>query len=375
MVQTVPSIPSGTAGCGQVVGSGNWQQVALSSAMLAGGTTVQGMYAAKDCYLYVSMAVNGTWRTKVADIRTNPATPVWSRIDSGFPSDPVHGGTGYIISWAEDGIGNLFGGIGEAAIGSGCNWCVVAKWNGTAWSFSNNPANMRQSIPSMSFDASGSLYINDLHADFYKSVDGGATFGAPLVTDAYSHFGMNSGYAYTSKVIGGQIYWGGEGPYMRSPLDFSSATVLHGSTGFGRNVAGFATDGSALTAPTYVIAASRCDPAGFCMQRLAVASNTWSDLQLSAGIPQYVNFNRNSVVNGTTAGEYFATFGSAGGAGVGGVIRSADGGVTWSLYDAGLPAIEQSLTNQITISPVDGSKFLDAGLSSGVGPVEVWYHP
>jgi photosystem II stability/assembly factor-like uncharacterized protein len=75
------------------------------------------------------------------------------------------------------------------------------------------------------------------------------------------------------------------------------------------------------------------------------------------------------VVNGAAAGEYFAS-------GVrGGVIHSVDGGQTWSAYNAGLPPAELSFTNQITVSPTDGSKYLDAGLVSGAGSVEVWYHP
>jgi hypothetical protein len=287
---TTPTSPAGSSSCTQGASSGNWQQVGLSAAMLAGGKTVQGIYAAKDCYVYVSTAANGTWRAKVTDIRANPAGPTWSRIDAGFPGDPVHGGTACIISWAEDGSGNLFGGIGEAGSGAQCTWCVVGKWNGTTWSFSNNPAGMRQSIPSMSFDATGNLYINDLHAEFYKSTDGGATFGAALVTDAYTHFGLTSGYAETSKVIGNKIYWGGEGPYMQSPLDFSTASVLYGATGFGGNVIGFASDGTASTAPTYIVAASRCDAKGYCMQRYSAASGTWTDLQAAAGIPQYMGF-------------------------------------------------------------------------------------
>jgi hypothetical protein len=141
-------------------------------------------------------------------------------------------------------------------------------------------------------------------------------------------------------------------------------------TGFGRNVAGFASDGTAATAPTYVIAASRCDPTGFCMQRMTVSGSggTWKNLQAGAGIPQSVEFNHNSVLNGITAGEYFA------GSATAGVLRSLDGGLTWSSYNTGLPALEQSLTNQMTICGADGSKFLDAGLVSGVGSVEIWYH-
>jgi hypothetical protein len=373
---SVSVAPTGVAGCGQVVGSGNWEQVSLNSAMFAGNATVQGIYAARDCYVYVSMAVNGTWRAKVADVRTNAGKVTWTRIDAGFPSDPAHGGTAYAISWVEDASGNLLAGIGEAAIGAGCPWCVVGKWNGTTWSLSTNPVNMRQSIPSMSFDSSGNLYINDKLGAFYKSTDGGATFGAALVSDPYTVFGFTSGYVYTSKIINNQMYWGGEGPYMRSPLDFSSGTALYGATGYGRNVAAFASDGTAATAPSYVIAASRCDPAGFCMQRMAVSGSTgiWTNLESSAGIPQYVNFNRNSVVNGSAAGEYFASFGAASVGGVGGVIHSVDGGLTWSSYNVGLPALEQSLTNQITICPFDGSKFLDASVTSATGPVEVWFH-
>lgn len=367
----------GTVAAGTGTGSVNqvWQQVVLDVGMLAGGTNIEGIYAAKDSYLYVSTSVHGTWRAKVTDIRANPASVGWTRIDAGFPNDPVHGGTSYILTWAEDSSGNLFGSIGVGVQGAPCTSCVVGKWNGSIWTFSNNPAGTRTSIEALAFDGSGNLFINDRSGGFYESTDGGKTFGGALVSNAYVKFGQPSGYVFTNAILNGQMYWGGEGPYMRSPLDFSTGAVIQGATGFTGNATAFASDGTASIAPTYIIAAGRCDPTGYCMQRYLGSTNIWTNLGAKEGIPQYVGFGRGKLVNGSVVGEYFASFRAAGASGGGGVIRSADGGQTWSNYNTGLPLIEQSFAGRITVDPLTDSKFVEVALSGTGGGLEVWYHP
>ena len=359
------------SGCSASAANCSWQQITLNAAMLGPTDTFQSIYAAKDSYVYVGTSVNGTWRARISALEADPANgSAWSRIDSGFPPDPLHGGTAYPTTWAEDSSGKLYAALGETATGYFCTYCVVGKWNGTSWTFSSNPAGMRMAILSMTFDGSGNLYVNDRQAAFYKSTDGGATFGPALITDAYTRFGFTSGWVYASKIINGLMYWGGEGPYMVSPLDFSTGTAVYGNAGFKGNATVIASDGTASTAPTYILEGSRCDSsaAGNCLARYDAASGQWTSL------PQTFTIRRDSLLHGIVAGEYLASFGAGGGAGGGGVMRSTDMGLTWALYDAGLPTPEQNFAGALAVSPVDGSKYLSTGTAASV-PNELWYHP
>jgi hypothetical protein len=378
---TVNPSQSGSTACTPGPATSGWVKATLPSAMTMGSSFyIQSIYAGPDCYVYASVTANGTWRVKASDLRDGPTTAAnWTKIDSGFPADSLHGGTAYCQSWTSDAAGNIYCGIGEVAPGAQCTYCVIAKWDGSSWTFSNTPPGSRSALNGLSFDASGNLYVSDRSSDFYVSanVSGAFTFGSALVRDAYTPFGFTSGQSYASFVINGNIYWGGEGPYMKSPLTLVSGTAIHGAA-FAGNVCCFDSDGGPGTAPTYILGASRVDSNGYDMFRYNVGTNTYTDLESAAGIPQYGTFNvqgldhAGSNTNGGTANVHYAAFVSSTGCGV---IKSTNSGNTWSCFNSGLPTAEQNNATRMTVSPWDNSVYLTTGTSPSSNGVELWLYP
>ena len=347
--------------------SAAWAQLSLPSGMTTGSASVASLFASSNCYLYVSMIGNGTWEAKVSDLRDHPTTASdWTEIDSGFPAATQNSGTAEVNSWTQDSSGNIYAGIGSVGPGLGCSYCVVGKWNGSTWSFSANPPGTKTQLRNLQVDASNNIYLSDLSADFWESTNGGSTFTS-LVTDAYTGFGYTSGYNYAMALYNGQIYWGGEGAYMKSPANMSSGTAMWATTaaGYGGNAQVIVGDGNASTSPTYLIAVSRILSSGpYSISRYVVATNTWTDLSQGG---TYNKISNHALYGNVVAGEYLGGWNSN-------IYRSTDSGVTWSIFSTGLPSGEQASDKQIAISPWDDS-FYTATDPTSSGQHELWVYP
>lgn len=360
---TIPVTP--TQSCTSGAAGGTWQQLTLPSAMTAGAVSINSLYAAHDCYLYVSMIANGTWRAKVSDLKTNPTTASsWTRIDAGFPAATLNPGTAPVNSWLEDGLGNLYAGIGSVTVGAACPTCTVGKWNGSAWTFSASPPGARTQLRNLQMDAGGNILLSDLQSTFWESTDGGSVFNL-LVSDPYRAFGQPSGMVYAMTLYNGQIYWGGEGPYMQSPQSMASGAVIYGASYTG-NAQWIIGDGSASTSPTFLLACSRQNSQGYGLSRYVVATNTWTDEGAANGIPRFDRISNKALVKGV-AHEFLAGFGHA-------LLLSTDDGITWTSFTAGLPSAEANSDKSVAISPLDDSKYLVTDTAI-FGSHELWYHP
>jgi hypothetical protein len=347
--------------------SAAWAQLTLPSGMTTGSASVASLFASSNCYLYVSMIGNGTWEAKVSDLRDHPTTAGdWTEIDSGFPAATQNSGTAEVNSWTQDSAGNIYAGIGSVGPGLGCSYCVVGKWNGSTWSFSSNPSGTKTQLRNLQVDASNNIYLSDLSADFWESTNGGSTFSS-LVTDAYTGFGYTSGYNYAMALYNGQMYWGGEGAYMKSPANMSSGTAMWATTaaGYGGNAQVIVGDGNASTSPTYLIAVSRILSSGpYSISRYVVSTNTWTDLSQGG---TYNKISNHALYGNVVAGEYLGGWNSN-------IYRSTDSGVTWSIFSTGLPSGEQASDKQIAISPWDDS-FYTATDPTSSGQHELWVYP
>lgn len=351
---------------------------------------IRGIAIGPDGYAYVGSSA-GVYRAQTTCIAADASNAgCWFAINSGAPAafqgpDPYLAATNFdfmagkvYATWLDSLSGNY---------GKVCSWSPANP----AWSC-NKPQ-----TPDLF--ARGTGYIthdgnNNLYAGIFsiaKSTDGGATWADQTKGDAYGSIGLRSGILYDVKVWNGSIYWGGEGPLIKQPLNFSSfQNVLHTAVGgcsnpncYAHNMRGTIADGDAATGIQSEMLAliNHCnnDPVpGSCstggsgyIQRFNAATNTWSpaaDATYSGGTTHDWTIRR--LAQGFAPHEYYAV-GGGGLGGATGVMGSVDGGATWTMLGKGqtwsVPSNDGALS-LIAVSPVDDAKIV-------ARQTDAWFHP
>jgi len=397
---------------GNLLGQGpssNWsatiRQVALPNAVATATTGIRGVGAFPDGYVYIGSEA-GVYRALTSCIAADPANSAcWANYSAGLPARSGASGPNlYPAAQTFDMLpdGTLVVGLGDTLAGGTNNcMCQVVVRNPKASAFvSSGTTPFEQghdTISAVLHDAAANVNIYAVQQGIYKSANRGASFANVNGSkDAYQAIGLTTGFLYDAQISGGNMYWGGEGPLVRQPLDFSSSTILLRTANGGcsdpncyaHNMRGSIGDGTLSTAPASELLAliNNCVPGTSCagtttyVQRENLSTGAWSPVA-NIRVPNTSNmtgaWTMRRLAKGATAHEYYVVGGSPGQT-VGGVLGTTDGGVTWTILGSGggqtfTCSSNDDCPGNLAVSPVDDSKYMvtRAGLTAG----QLWFHP
>jgi photosystem II stability/assembly factor-like uncharacterized protein len=325
---------------------GAWQKLNLPPAMVH---HLRSVFAAPDGYVYVGSDA-GIYRASVK------SPTAWAAVNSGLPKTS----TGYQAATAL-GVtkkGTLLAGLGfSPEVG-------IWRFNPTTrvWTKALGSIYPSTKFTSFTFDSAGKVYATDSFAgNVYVSTDDGVSFKR-MITNAYNYMGQRAGAIWIAKVITDgtiqRMYWGGEGGLNVTTLDFrQNQAELTNAQGYNGNLL-------TLAASNNELLVSRLYK-GTSLQRFDFLLNRWTSIGSAQGIPAYWDIYDMAYVPATR--EYFA---SAYSSTTGGILRSTNGGKTWSSYNTGMTVANTKLVRRMSVSPVNQSKYVLMG-----NDVELWYHP
>jgi hypothetical protein len=354
-------------------GATNWTQVTIPTQV---NTIYQSdIYAASDGYLYLSTN-NGMWRALASSLNTNPTGTTWTNLSSTTPPCPgsvSNNGcpSGYLSAsaWSVDTSGDIIAGFGHNGL-STCSYCVVAIFSHTALTWSTGVvvnSNLQGHISSIAPDGNGVIWASGTWDGLiFKTTNTNVSWTQVSSGNAYTQFGQSAGSIYYMQVINGTLFWGGEGGLMATSItNFATTSLVEGGSGYSTNFYRITSDGDIATAPTEIISYGREDSSGYPIQRYNGSS--WSDV--TSSITQYwLPASEGALANDTTAHTYYIVGKTSS---VGGVLKSSDGGQTWTDYTGTLSTCSSAPPcdpQGITISSANDVKFVL------MGDYTVWVH-
>ena len=322
-----------------------WRKLNLPAGV---NQNLRSVVATPNGYVYIS-SDKGIYRAPV----TNPAA--WTSVSNGLPKTT----TGYppVGIFGVTKNGTLLAGVGlNPAL-----W--VARFDPVTlrWSLASGPSNYSQKITSFTYDSAGNVYATSAFGGaIYVSRDDGRSFKV-LVNSAYNYMAQPFGAIWDAQVLHDgtieRIYWGGEGNLNVSTTDLrQNQAELTSAQGYHGNLRAIAGSGSE------VLVGRTQGASG--LQRFDFLTNRWTAIGPAQGLPAYWMIE--NIEYSPCTHEYFSTgYGSVSSE----VLRSGDGGKTWSNYNAGLSTTKTYGAYKITVSPVNQSKY--ALTRDGAS---IWYH-
>lgn len=387
------------ATCGSVCAvaqpSSNWTtdyvQLTLPSAVTSAFRTIRALRSDfNDGYVYIGGHF-GLARALVTCVRADRTdTACWTFLNTGCPSDP------------EADTCNGVSGIDKLANGkmyvTWRDWHVTVgnptqagtyDFNTATWTLSTETFG-NKGLNNPSHDASGNLYAST--AGIYKSTDGGVTWTSPQSGDGYGSLNSIGGSGFVTgaifpndhMIIGGNIYWGGEGPLIKQPTSFASFTNLAPTANggctyplcFSHDMRGLASDGNETTAPSSEIIAlfnhctnPSCTTGSPWVVRYDVATSTWQNPTVPSTPDDMQYWESRAVAKGYTAGEYYLVNQDGPTTPPSALLGSIDGGLTWTALGSGVGG--QRVTPRLqylSVNLSDDTIFL----ASNTG--EMWMH-
>jgi hypothetical protein len=335
-------------GSSSTSGKGAWRELRLPESLARG---VNRVFAAHDGYVYVG-GTEGVFRALVGSLVANPSdSSLWQALSSKWPKS--NGAPLVVTYFAEGPSGQILAGAGIDSVNVFCFVCTVAKLDPSTltWSQSNH-FQPGYEIRGIDFDSTGAIWVAAQQRGIFKSTNGAASFDL-VVADPYRTFGQTSGWIYGLSIINNKVYWGGEGSLNSTSLSFKGNSVETAGAGYGLNQYHVASNGTQSSPATEIYSVGRQDANGSVVQHYA--HGTWSDVVFEPTLYWQVHV----IVKGSGEHEYYY----AGKHGTSGGVAGTVDGVSWSLYNDGLPPSEQQNVNWLTISPESNTLFVtfDAG--------------